>query len=262
VLPISSTHPKILQLRLRTGEILHSKFDTAEATSAWHAGFVSALFTFKTHHSKKIKIMIPLRRIRKIHRDTFENIARVMSVDVDCAPSSRDIVDNDIIEGKFTLEDFERTRIQLSYFLNCGNFDDLILDAIVRAKLEVSQAEPLANHRTPPPLLKITSSQNNEEGSEDDEKLSDHVGNSHSSENALADKFVKAFGLEANTKLPSEFNHPYSGLSAKEKTTNLPYICGIIVYPCLLLRTLPSPGHIAISKDYLCEYHSHLLTFL
>ncbi|EFP79605.2 uncharacterized protein PGTG_05926 [Puccinia graminis f. sp. tritici CRL 75-36-700-3] len=229
VLPISSTHPKILQLRLRTGEIVDAKFDTAEATSAWHAGFVSALFTFKTYHSKKIMIMIPLRRIRKIHRNTFENIAQVMSVDVDCAPCFRDIVDNDIIEGKFTLEDFDRTRIQLSYFLSCGNFDDLILDAIVRAKLEVSQAESLASHRTPPPLLKITSSHSNEEDSENEEKLSDHVGNFDSSENALADKFVKAFGLEANTKLP--------------------------IYPCLLLRTLPSPGHVAISQDYLCFWY-------
>ncbi|KAA1109518.1 hypothetical protein PGTUg99_015496 [Puccinia graminis f. sp. tritici] len=108
-----------------------------------------------------------------------------MSVGVDCAPCFRDIVDNDIIEGKFTLEDFDRTRIQLSYFLSCGNFHDLILDAIVQAKLEVSQAKSLANHRTPPHLLKITSSHSNEEDSENEEKLSDHVGNFDSSENAL-----------------------------------------------------------------------------
>ncbi|WAR58343.1 hypothetical protein PtB15_5B577 [Puccinia triticina] len=229
VLPISSTHPHTLRVRLRTGEIVDSKFDTAEATSAWHAEFVSTLFNFKTHHSKKIKIMIPLRRIRKLHRNTFENMAKVMSVDVDCAPSARDVVDNDIIEGKFTLQDFDRTRIQLSYFLSHGNFDDLILDAVVRAKLQVSQSKSTSKHQTPPPLLKITSSQSDGEDSENEEKLSDHTENADSSEHTLADKFGKAFGLEANTKLA--------------------------IYPCSLLRTLPSPGHVAISKDYLCFWY-------
>ncbi|PLW44886.1 hypothetical protein PCASD_09154 [Puccinia coronata f. sp. avenae] len=227
VLPISPSHPRVLKLRLRTGEILDAEFDTTEATSAWHAEFVSVLFTFKLHHSKKIKIMIPLRRIRKLHRNIFENMAKVMSVDVDCAPCLRDAVDSEIIEGKFTLQDFDRTRIQLSYFLNCGNFDDLILDAIVRAKMEVTKPE--SRHETPPPLLKITSGQCIGQDSESEEKLSDHLENANSSEQTRADKFAKAFGLEANSTLP--------------------------IYPCSLLRSLPSPGHVAISKDYLCFWY-------
>jgi hypothetical protein len=126
---------------------------------------------------------------------------------VDCAPCLRDAVDSEIIEGKFTLQDFDRTRIQLSYFLNCGNFDDLILDAIVRAKMEVTKPE--SRHETPPPLLKITSGQCIGQDSESEEKLSDHLENANSSEHTRADKFAKAFGLEANSTLPSRSLHFY-----------------------------------------------------
>ncbi|KAH9458135.1 hypothetical protein Pst134EB_010435 [Puccinia striiformis f. sp. tritici] len=230
ILPKLPSDPKTLKLRLRTGEIVNAEFDTEEATSTWHAEFVSALFALKTHRSNKIKMMIPLRRIRKLKRHTFENMAKVMSLDVDCASSLSESLNNEgIIEGKFTRQDFDRTRIQLCYLLNCGNFDDLILDGIVRAKMEISQSGSTSNHQTPSPLFKITTIENDGEDSENEENISNHTENTNSSDHALVDKFVKEFGFEANTKLH--------------------------IYPCSLLRTLPSPGHVAISKDYLCFWY-------
>lgn len=232
VLPIVPAQPKTLNLRLRNGKIVLVEFDTAEATVAWHNEFVGALFNFKALHSNRMKIMIPLRRIRKLRRNTFESMAKVMDLDIDCANSIHQLVETDVIEKKITKLSYDRTQIQLSYFLTYGNFDDLILDAIVRAKLEVRKPEGSSKHGTPPPLLKITTTSTSDDPKDDqrEDKSIEHTEmDSTSDVHSLTNKFIKAFGLESNSRL--------------------------LIYSCSLLRTLPSYGHVAISKDYLCFWH-------
>ncbi|MBW0500544.1 hypothetical protein O181_040259 [Austropuccinia psidii MF-1] len=232
ILPISRTDSKILRLRLLDGQLVYIEFDTVEATADWYQEFIKALFSFKTHSSNQIKIMIPLPRIKKVQRSNFENMAKIMNLIIDPQSDLSEITDSDVIEQNLQ-SDSDPPKIELSYFLSYGPFDDLVIDAIVKSKLEIPLKSNI--HGIPSPLLQVIPRQSDETL----ENLNDEIPTGHSSGNHgfnldLINRFTKAFGLESTQQLP--------------------------VYSCNLMRYWPIYGYLAVSKDYLCFWHRGVLS--
>lgn len=237
ILPISSEEPRTLSFRLMDDHVIHLEFDTAESTTLWHHDFVQALFSLKTHFSNQIKLSLPLRRIRKLHREVFENIAKMMTFELDFGILSPFYTDGSealsrgVVEEPIDEKDY--SRIKMAYLLSQDPFDETIIDAIVRAKMEIPPSQTGSQistaHRTPPPVLEVTEPCDPEsEKLDNTTKLAQSASYESTDKNMsdLAKGFVKAFGLQANQKL---------------------YIC-----PCSLVRTLPSFGNMSISDDYFC----------
>ncbi|KNZ48914.1 hypothetical protein VP01_5326g2, partial [Puccinia sorghi] len=154
ILPISPNQSKTLSLRMLYGCLITVEFDTSEAADLWHQDIVRALFSFKTDYSKQIKIISPLICINRAHRETSENIGKMMIFKVDCTPSFGCSSKGDIIEQESSqLSNPDRPRIELSYYLKHDPFDDSILDVIARAKLNASYHS--FRQTTPAPLLEL-----------------------------------------------------------------------------------------------------------
>ncbi|KAG0151620.1 hypothetical protein CROQUDRAFT_56856 [Cronartium quercuum f. sp. fusiforme G11] len=236
ILPISPAEPRTLSFRLVDDHLIHLEFDTAESTALWHRDFVGALFSFKTNYSNQIKLSLPLRRIRKLQRENFDNIAKMMSFDLDfgtLVPYCHDGMEA-LYQGVVE-EDSSKVyhhRLQLAYLLFNDPFDETVIDAIVRAKLELTRTqEPTAQssraHYTPSPVFEVLEAgEPPPEAEESEENEQPNESRGMTNLGALARGFVKAFGLKADQKL---------------------YIC-----PCSLVRTLPAFGNMALSDDYLC----------
>ncbi|EFP79618.2 hypothetical protein PGT21_034058 [Puccinia graminis f. sp. tritici] len=225
ILPISSGQSRTLSLRLLDGRLIVVDFDTSEAADLWHQDFVRALFSFKTDYSNQIKMMLPLSRINSVHRETFESIAKMMVFEVDCAPSFCRSAKSDVIEQHSDHPSTpERPRIELSYYLKHDPFDDTVIDAITHAKHNASQH--LFPDSTPAPLLELLDHSPAEDEAEAENITSGKADSNNSCNSKLANRFMKAFGLDASEKLT--------------------------VYSCALLRTLPTLGHMVLSNDYFC----------
>ncbi|WAQ84990.1 hypothetical protein PtA15_5A563 [Puccinia triticina] len=225
ILPISSGQSRTLSIRLLDGRLVVVEFDTSEAADLWHQDFVRALFSFKTDYSNQIRMMLPLSRINSVHRETFENIAKMMVFEVDCAPSFCGSSKSDVIEQQSDHPSSpERPTIELSYYLKHDPFDDTVIAAITQAKLHAS-GHPFPDS-TPAPLLELLDHSSAEDEAEAENNTAGKPDSNNSSNSKLANRFIKAFGLDASEKLT--------------------------VYTCALLRTLPTLGHMVLSNDYFC----------
>ncbi|KNZ58878.1 uncharacterized protein VP01_1841g6 [Puccinia sorghi] len=97
-------------------------------------------------------MILPLIRFNRVHQETIENIAKMMIFEVDCAPSFGCSSKGDVIEQKSSqLSNPNRPWFELSYYLKHDPFDDSILNAIARTKLNASYHS--FRHTTPAPLL-------------------------------------------------------------------------------------------------------------
>ncbi|KNE94268.1 hypothetical protein PSTG_12400 [Puccinia striiformis f. sp. tritici PST-78] len=220
ILPIETGEPRTLSLKLLDGRLIVVEFDTSEAADLWHQDFVRALFSFKTDYSNQIKMMLPLSRINSVRRETFEDIAKMMVFEVDCAPSFC----QPIIQEQDSASNPDRPRIELSYYLKHDPFDDTVIDAITHAKLKASN--PPFPDSTPAPLLELLDHSPAEEEAEAENIPNGKADSNNSCNSKLAHRFMKAFGLDTSEKLT--------------------------VYSCALLRTLPTSGHMVLSADYFC----------
>jgi hypothetical protein len=176
------------------------EFDTSEAADLWHQDFVRALFSFKTDYSNQIKMMLPLSRVNSVHRDTFENIAKMMIFEVDCAsPFCRSSKGEIIEQQSDRFSNPDRPRIELSYYLKHDPFDDTIIDAISRAKS--NDPNPSFANSTPAPLLELLDHSPAEEEAEAENTPTGKTDPNNVSNSKLASRFIKAFGLDASEKL-------------------------------------------------------------
>ncbi|CAH7676336.1 expressed protein [Phakopsora pachyrhizi] len=215
ILPCPKSDARTISLRLVNGKLMQLEFDTAETTLLWYNDFVTALFSYKTQYSNQIRIMLPLRRIKKMHRNICANVTKILTFEIDSEPSSYQVSEREIVEQKYSVHLYDRPRVELSYFLAQDPFDDTIIDAIVRAKLEIPSNSTA--HSTPDAVFEVPNTPSSVE-----ELSSEH----NDSSSGLRSGFIKAFALDSDEELP--------------------------IYSCALLRTFPMYGRMALSQEFCC----------